>query len=797
MPDTLLKYNPAFLSDEDLIDSFVIRKREFEAVMEVVRENTGPTMQHVLIVGPRGSGKTTLVLRVAAEVRRDADLCKIWYPVTYGEESYSVTNAGEFWLEALFHIGEQTGEARWKETYEELSGEMDPDRLARRALIQLLDFADERQRKLLLIVENLNMLVGDQFSGNEAWTFREMLRNEPRLMLLGTATKRFDEIEDEDEALYEFFRLIDLEPVDSPEDLGALWTLASGEKAPLGYLRAIEILTGGNPRLLRILSEFAARTSFKELTDNLVRLVDDHTDFLKSHFDALAAQERKVFAALAERWDPGTAQDISAMTRLPVNKVSAQLKRLEERGFIHVDKKLGRTNYYEVTERLYNIYYLMRRRGQASVRVRAAVRFMVHLYRGDDLIPVMRSMVDEAGTLAPDLRHSHYIGFREVLSLTEPALRSQIIEATRDQMTALPDVPADLYAEYAPTEGNPYADLTADELLATDVATLSDVDDAKHLLSALVDIALNGAMDGFARALEVADHILSQTSDDAEIYRNQGIALSRLGHFDDALDAHDRAIELHPDDARAHYNRGVALGNLGRFDDALDAYDRAIELRPDDARAHTNRGAALGNLGRFDDALDAYDRAIELRPNYARTHTNRGVALVHLGHSDDALDAHDRAIELRPDDALAHYNRGVALGNLGRFDDALDALDRAIELRPDDARAHTNRARTLANLGQYDDAIDALAAALDLTTALDLLAQIVTVSSEIAAGGYGQLLLDKLLGTPLVEQIEPLIVALRMDLGEEIEVAQEIEEVARDIVKQIEAKRALKTAEGA
>ena len=116
--------------------------------------------QHLLIVGPRGMGKTTLVLRIAAEIRADAELAKQWYPLSFAEESYPVTTAGEFWLEALCHLARQTGESRWQCAYAELRNERDDVRLRERALAQLLDFADGQQQRLLLIVENLQMLLG-------------------------------------------------------------------------------------------------------------------------------------------------------------------------------------------------------------------------------------------------------------------------------------------------------------------------------------------------------------------------------------------------------------------------------------------------------------------------------------------------------------------------------------------------------------------------------------------------------------------------------------------------------------
>ena len=59
-----------------------------------------------------------------------------------------MVSAGEFWLEALFHLAEQTGDTKWKQTYLELREETNEQRLRERALGQLLDFADSRSQKL-------------------------------------------------------------------------------------------------------------------------------------------------------------------------------------------------------------------------------------------------------------------------------------------------------------------------------------------------------------------------------------------------------------------------------------------------------------------------------------------------------------------------------------------------------------------------------------------------------------------------------------------------------------------------
>ncbi len=59
MSKRIVKYNPAFLSNEELVRSFVVRHAELELIEQVIRENVTKSNQHVLVIGPRGIGKTT------------------------------------------------------------------------------------------------------------------------------------------------------------------------------------------------------------------------------------------------------------------------------------------------------------------------------------------------------------------------------------------------------------------------------------------------------------------------------------------------------------------------------------------------------------------------------------------------------------------------------------------------------------------------------------------------------------------------------------------------------------------
>jgi len=350
-----IKYNPGVLDDEELIGCFVVRNESLDLILEALRDNASSPCanRHLLIVGPRGSGKTMLVRRVAAEVRKNPVYGSHWFPIVFGEEAYSVSTPGEFWLEALFHLGDQAGDARWGSAAEELRRELDEQRLRERALGQLLDFAEDRGKRLLLVVENLNMLC-EQITPEAAWDLRHTLTNERRLMLLGTATSRFDEVTRVDRAWFEMFSIHDLKPLDKKQS-ATLWESVARDPLGANRVRAIRILTGGNPRLITILASFAANRSFRDLMEQLVHLIDDHTEYFKGHLDALGPQERKVFAAVLDRWDPVSAAEVAEITRLSVNEVSTLLGRLVARGAVEVAELKKRRKMYQAAERLYNI----------------------------------------------------------------------------------------------------------------------------------------------------------------------------------------------------------------------------------------------------------------------------------------------------------------------------------------------------------------------------------------------------------------------------------------------------------
>ena len=407
MATPVKKYNPGFLSDDEIINSFCVRTNEFESIVESLRESTGNSNPHTIVIGPRGSGKTHLLVRVAAQVRRDESL-DAFFPIVFPEESYEISSVGELWLECLYHLAQHAPvdeQSSLNLSYNDLRNETKDEALAERCIGALLDFADRQQKRLLLVVENLNMLFDDINDPEVGWQLRKTLQTERRIMLLGSATSRFNEIDDPQRALYDLFRVVTLRPLTTDECL-ALWEAVADSSTTFENVRPLEILTGGNPRLIAIIARFGSGRTFQELMDNLLDLVDDHTEYFKSHLEHLPPQERRVYLALARLWKPATTKEVADLARVSTNQCSSLLKRLTERGAVTIEGGTPRRRQFYLTERLYNIYYLLRRGGGTQPVVQALIDFMIVWYSPMDLLDIVERTYlysKATGTQVPDI----------------------------------------------------------------------------------------------------------------------------------------------------------------------------------------------------------------------------------------------------------------------------------------------------------------------------------------------------------------------------------------------------------
>ena len=796
------KYNPGFLTDDELVASFCIRTSEFESMVEMLRDCTGDSNPHQIVIGPRGSGKTSLLLRVAAEVRRDAELTQGFFPIVFAEESYEVATAGEFWLECLARLADQAPQREdgpdLRRTLEDLRTIRDDQTLGERCLGALLDFSDREGKRLVLLVENLNMLFADIADRDVGWQLRHTFQTEPRIVLLASATSRFDEIDQPDHALYDLFRTLTLRPLDT-EECSVLWETVSGQSRPPGTIRSLEILTGGSPRLLAIVARFGAGLSFRELMDNLLDLVDDHTEYFKSHLESLPPQERRVYLALADLWKPALTKEIAERARLSTSQCSAQLTRLIERGAVLVAGGSARRKLYYLAERLYNIYYLLRRNRGPNRLIEALLQFMAAYYSPNELRNIGDRFALEMQSSVPKMRSLHeraYVRLMELAALAEHGTEAGVAPSRKDERERLIEANALYERGVALSERNRMEDaLTTFDELAT---RFSEVE-TPALLEAVANALLFkgiilAALNRTQEALTAYEDVLRRFDDRngpalleavARALVNRGATLAALNRAEESLAAYDEILRRFDGSDRPPLpqlvmgtllNKGAALGDLNRKQEALAVYEEVLRrfegsdaLPPPEllANALFNKGVMLGDLNQLEDALAAYEEALRrsdrsdapaIREWTVRALVNKSAVLSKLGRPEEALAASQELLRQFDEGEQAYaelvasalVTKGAALYALGRLEGSLATCEEVLHRFGEDdapiveevASALINKGATLWALGRPEDALAAYEEVLhrfdgqDASTAIEKVASsLVTKAAILAALG--------------------------------------------------------------
>ena len=740
MARKIKKYNPGFLTDQELVDSFCVRTGEFALLVETLRESAGNSNPHAIVIGPRGSGKTTLLLRVAAEVRRNSALQAAWFPVVFPEESYGISSCGEFWLQCLFNLAQQApgkeDEPDLHRTYEELLAVQDDRLLADLALAAILDFAATQGRRLVLLVENLNSLFNEIGDPGVGWELRKTLQCEPRIFLLGSATSRFAEIDNSKRALYDLFQVHTLKRLDT-EACATLWRNVSERDIAPRAIRSLEILTGGNPRLLSIIAEFGSRLSFRELMDDLLGLVDDHTEYFRSHLEGLGAQERRVYLALATLWKPSTASQVSAMARLSASHCSALLKRLVDRGEVIRSGGTPRRREYYLAERMYNIYHLLRRGRGTNQVVEALVRFMTAFYSEPELADIFRRITAEASSVDEAMRNTLERALKLLPAATSPAGEAEGLQAAFGANAATSRVGV----KKRPGRDPDSRESRASELAAK-VTDLLGNQEYEQVIAACNEIgALLRGVGTTGGARQAADALSVKS-----------VALAEMGRAEEAVVVCDEILSRFGSDDAPHLtktmstvlaNKATLLGRLNRPQEVVAAseafaerYDQADSPATEKQRFQVlfNRGVALVELGQpsraravFDEVIARFgpSSSVEVYEPVARALVGKSALLEAQGLAVEACDGYDAVIKRFGDSRLpgvvdavatAMLRKGGALVEREEFRDALVCFEAVPERFEGDASpemaghlatAQSNRAAMLDLLDRPREAQEA------------------------------------------------------------------------------------------
>ena len=758
-------YNPAQLAPDELKASFIARKETLEELLRVIRqEKPGRPCQHFLLIGPRGMGKTTLGLRFLLSIKEEPELAAIWQTIAFHEESYGIGDLADFWFTALHHLSRATDEPRWAERADALrQDESDTERQAVYARAALRDFCQENGKRLVLFVENLDVLFGQLGGEREVHTLRADFIERTDILLVGSANTVFEAIRGHGEPFYEFFRLFILEGLGQDDTRRMLAAFGDGDgnselpealHRERGRLETVRQLTGGNPRLLVLACRMLIESPLGSPLEDLERLIDEQTPYFKARIEELPVQGRRVFHCLAAGWKPMLAKEVADASKLSSSHASAQLRQLVEKGYAR-EIKLPREKRvrYEVGDRFYNIYYLLRFSRTGRNRLERLVAFLHDLFGPTGLramYPATLNALREHGSPAGDM--SDWLGIlaRFVASDREYEGREDWRQNAMDLINKAIGTEAPVLKEielaFAGQHPLEYRDFLDKLRRGAELLEGERYADAEALYrEAILDapaeaLAWHGLglsllfQERFEDCLDVFDRVVERVrpNDPATLRHTAASALAtksfvfaRLEQFESVSPVLEQVSKyVNPDDNPQIRESVVRLllqiGHILAIQDVVEVAMAAWELSTDSVRfddpvdlrhaaieALAARARILLNLGRHEETVVATEQATEylhttdpaaMRHFTARALVARGAALLNLERIDDAIAAFQQTAdyvwttdpaEMRQPFAEILALEGRLLNTFGRFAESEVACQKATEFKPTSASAWT------------------------------------------------------------------------------------------------------------
>lgn len=733
------RYSPGNMNRESLEALFVGRHQVMEDVLTRLSKSIeSPEKHYLLLVGPRGSGKTHLIALAHHRLMDRLDRTEDYHAVLVAllnEEEWGVASFLDLIVRILNALTDQVPnlEIEIGRIYDKFSKDPDEAESFALALLRL----HTRDKTLLLFCENLvDIFRGLGNEGQKKW--RAVILEDGNWAMVASTPTLFAALTLQDNPFYGFFTIRHLEELDFETALELLvkkavhenkTDLANFLRTPLGRARsrAIHHLAAGNHRAYVVLFDFLDKESLDDLIPPFMHMVDDLTPYYQDKMRQLPPAQRKIVEFLSYQGKPTSIKDISIPILMSQQTAAKQIGELERAGFVS-RKRFGRYTYCELSEPLMRICIEVK--DNKTRYFRLFVEFLRHWF-------TTRELERQHSAFQHDDQTSHVdrIHIEEALSCShedksEPFLDALHEEASRcfrsDDYGGLAKIQQTLSRDGGRAEDYMlwiYAlvrledSQTAIAVAHEAAAKFPDGADIHYELSHAYFIG-----DRFDDALAAIDHAIALSgqvpADPAHLCIRSTILLN-LERFEEAITDAQAVLHAEPDHwhsfeqiisalvsldclrkAEAHARELVALAptdltalliasdfylTQDRFDEALELLENAIEINSDSERARRMRGYALFQMSDYRRATEDLRLYASSHPHSISTHCWLADSLLLSGNWNDAIDVADHLIRIDREHVHAHYVRGRAFIELNRPEDAVAAFDKLLPTEDHDS----------------------------------------------------------------------------------------------------------------
>lgn len=383
-------FNPSMVAPERLERVLVARHQLLQDVTDRLWNSTETrNCPAIVLVGPRGMGKSHLVALANHRLKqRDPEGAKVaiaWLE----EDPWKVQTYFDLLCTVLRALEGSAGEQSLRhDTRNELH---DLERRESEAVRRIRQSVGE-ERTLVVIVENLTAILENLGTeGQRKW--RALLQDSKRWALLATAPAISRKLSAYGEPFYGFFQVEVLNGL-APEDGIAMLRNLAREDADermanalehpgtAARVEAVQILAGGNPRVLVVLYDFLrAGTDFR-VVDALYKTIDAMTPYYQSLIQDRSPQQRKILVLLCESPKALNVATIAERCSMTHQVASSQLKQLRDDRFVR-SRESGRESHYELAEPFLRICW--EAKSQTGGPLPVLVELLAYWYRYDEL----------------------------------------------------------------------------------------------------------------------------------------------------------------------------------------------------------------------------------------------------------------------------------------------------------------------------------------------------------------------------------------------------------------------------
>jgi TPR repeat protein len=378
-------YNPHEQTREQLIASFVARSDVLQTLFSAIRQldQSQPSTPY-LLEGQRGMGKTTLLLRLSYEIDNTPELRAWLIPIVLKEEAfYGIRRLCALWETVAQELAEK--DKAFAGLAEQMQAHTDPYVSHESACFSLLTQAlDAHGKQVMLFIDNVGELFLN-FSDQENRRFYEVVHTVPHVRLIGASPVVLKALLPEEHVFAEAFTTVQLEGLSAEEtrrvllELGRVYGQERAIKKILkqhpGRIEALRLLTGGVIRTVVLLFDVLTDRESGDSMGDLDSILDRVTPLYQSRMQDLTPVQRDLVNAIALNWEAMSVAEIAQKTRVYADDARAILRDLEQVFVVQPVGGEGDDALYQLRERFFNIWYLMRLAPGAN---RSKVLWLLH-----------------------------------------------------------------------------------------------------------------------------------------------------------------------------------------------------------------------------------------------------------------------------------------------------------------------------------------------------------------------------------------------------------------------------------